>query len=380
MRASEQQHKLKEEFDSHQDLFTSTYYMSQSAMRLFTFTLDIFGSFFIAGIVTKLLLVPEGRSQFPLNCNSFPELFLLGVTAGEVGLAISQSMMLSGLVQFTIKELTEVENAMTAVERILEYADVDAEPKVGKVLSDWPSKGSICFNNVSLTYKSDGHMVLKDLNFQVPGGEKVGIVGRTGAGKSSIISTLFRLYNFEGQISIDGEDINGIALDCLRSRLSIIPQDPVLFSGSIRSNIDPFNQFPNADIWRVLEQVHLKSLVKNLNQQVDGCVASYSSGQRQLFCLARALIQNSKIIVLDEATANLDPETDQLLQETVKESFRDCTVLTIAHRLCTVMDCDKILVLDAGSVVEFGTPAALLQDHDGFLARMAQDETFTKAK
>ncbi|KAL1513293.1 hypothetical protein ABEB36_002717 [Hypothenemus hampei] len=358
VRAAQQQHTLREEFDRHQDLFTSAYYMTQSTMRFFTFCLDIFGSMFMSGLILYFLIFSEG------------------VTAGEVGLAISQSLVLSQLLQYAIRQVTEVENTMTSVERVLEYSDVQVEPQDGQVLTDWPTSGTIEYNNVSLTYKSDGNPVLKNINLKIEGGHKIGIVGRTGAGKSSIISTIFRLYNYEGKIIIDNVNIANLSLDCLRSKIAIIPQDPILFSGTIRTNIDPFDKYSDSDIWSALEKVHMKSLITNLNQEINDLSASYSSGQKQLLCLARALIQNNKIIVLDEATANLDPETEQLLQKTIEETLRNCTVITIAHRLHSVMNCDTVLVLDAGTIVENDKPALLLKNRNGFLSRMVHEETF----
>ncbi|CAG9768733.1 unnamed protein product [Ceutorhynchus assimilis] len=357
IRASEQQNKLQAEFDKHQDLFTSTSYMNTTTSRFFQFVLDISGVFFMVGIIMKLVVFPEGAKP------------------GDVGLAISQATMLSMLLQYTVKQLTEIENVMTSIERVFEYTDVKGEPKAGKTPTNWPSNGNIRFNDVSLTYKTDGKTVLKNISFEIEGQMKVGIVGRTGAGKSSIISSLFRLYNFDGQISIDDENINGLSLDYLRSHISLIPQDPVLFSGTIRTNIDPFNKYSDADIWKALGKVHMKSSVTSLNKIIDDLSATYSSGQKQLICLARALVQNNKIIVLDEATANLDPETDQLLQKTVKECFVNCTVITIAHRLHSVLSCDKVLVLDAGRIVEYDEPDTLLENANGYLYKMVKEES-----
>ncbi|XP_050302533.1 ATP-binding cassette sub-family C member 4-like [Anthonomus grandis grandis] len=357
VRASEQQDQLRTEFDMHQDVFTSTCFMNQTTMRFFTFILDLFGAFFMGGIALKFLI------------------FSQGTTAGDVGLALTQSTMLAGLIQYAVRQLTEIENVMTSVERVLEYADAELESKTGKKLENWPLEGAITFEDVCLTYKFDGRSVLNNVSFNISGGTKLGIVGRTGAGKSSIISILFRLYDYEGFIRIDGEDISKLSLDFLRSKISIIPQDPILFSGTIRSNIDPFQQFSDKEIWSALEKVHIKSFIKTLSQPVKDLASMYSSGQKQLLCLARAVVQNNKIIVLDEATANIDPETDLLLQKTVEECFKKCTVLTIAHRLNSVMKCDKILVLDNGRIVEFDEPKVLIGDSNGILAKMLPGES-----
>lgn len=195
--------------------------------------------------------------------------------------------------------------------------------------------------------------------------EKVGVVGRTGAGKSSIIQSLFRLAQNEGQILIDGVDIGVIGLHDLRKKISIIPQEAVLFSGSLRFNLDPFGERSDDELWHALEQVELKSVVSAMPDGIDGKVldggSNFSAGQRQLLCLARAILRNNKILILDEATANVDSETDKLIQETIRNRFADCTVITIAHRLNTVMDSDKVLVVDAGKVVEFDHPFELIQ-------------------
>ncbi|XP_030751025.1 multidrug resistance-associated protein 4-like isoform X2 [Sitophilus oryzae] len=355
-RASQKEGLLKIEFDGHQDLYTSVFYMNQTTGKFFGLILDFFGIFFVVGIMAKITFFGEH----------------LG--AGDVGLAISQAMMLSGVLQYIIRQLTEIESVMTAIERVLEYADVELEPKTGRVLeiANWPIEGNIVYKNLTLKYKNDDNIVLKDLSFDILGKTKIGIVGRTGAGKSSIISTLFRLYDYEGNIFIDNENIKTLSLEYLRSIISIIPQDPVLFSGSIRSNIDPLSKYTDTAIWAVLAKVHAKHLVKDLNQNVTDC--NYSSGQKQLFCLARALIRGNKIVVMDEATANLDPETDKLLQESVRQCFEECTVIIIAHRLNSVMKCDKVLVLDAGQIVEFDEPEVLLKNRNGFLYKMVRDE------
>lgn len=210
--------------------------------------------------------------------------------------------------------------------------------------------------------------------------EKIGIVGRTGAGKSSIAQSLFRMAHNDGQILIDDIDIHTIGLHDLRKRISIIPQDPILFSGTLRYNLDPFGERTDDELWMALDQVELKSVVMALRGAIDCQVqdggSNFSVGQRQLICLARAILRNNKILILDEATANVDSQTDALIQETIRSRFAECTVITIAHRLNTIMDSDKVLVLDAGKIVEYGHPFELIESSNGFFKQLL-DQTGT---
>lgn len=290
--------------------------------------------------------------------------------AGKVGLALSQALSLTGMLQWGIRQWAELENHMTNVERILEYTTMEQEINTGCRPPNWPKEGRVEYSNVTLKYRAENAPVLKNISFIIEPLQKVGIVGRTGAGKSSIIATLFRLYEVEGSIIIDGKDIKDIALETLRSRISIIPQDPVLFSGSIRDNLDPFKQYSDIDLWKVLEDVSLKDVVESLDLKITEGGNNFSTGQRQLICLARTIINKNKILVLDEATANVDPQTDALIQRAIKDKFSQCTVLTIAHRLDTVLTSDKVMVIDNGSVVEFDSPKALLENNNSVFCGM----------
>jgi len=216
-------------------------------------------------------------------------------------------------------------------------------------------------------------MALSNVTFEALAGDKVGIVGRTGAGKSSIGSALFRLYELcSGTITIDGIDIASVQLQTLRSRLTIIPQDPVLFKGSLRYNLDPDRHLTNAQLNDALAKVHMLDRVSSLPKGVDTKNVQFSTGERQLLCMARAILRRSKVLMLDEATASIDGQSLELVMKTVREQFADCTVLTIAHRIETVIKCcQKVLVIDSGRVVEYDSPDALLDDHESLFAQMA---------
>uniref|UniRef100_A0A182WC63 Multidrug resistance-associated protein lethal(2)03659 n=1 Tax=Anopheles minimus TaxID=112268 RepID=A0A182WC63_9DIPT len=347
---------LVHEFDSHQDLHSSAFYLFISTSRAFGFYLDVFCVIYIA-IVTLTF-------------------FIRGDSGGNVGLAITQALGMTGMVQWGMRQSAELENTMTSVERVVEYDNVDPEPALEapadkKPPQEWPQEGRIRFEKVTLRYspETDGDLVLRDLEFEIEPREKIGIVGRTGAGKSSLINALFRLSYNGGSIIIDARDTNQMGLHDLRAKLSIIPQEPVLFSGTLRYNLDPFDEYPDEKLWRALKEVKLEEAVNELpsglSSKINEGGSNFSVGQRQLVCLARAILRENKILVMDEATANVDPQTDKLIQQTIREKFNDCTVLTIAHRLNTVMDSDKVLVMDAGRCVEFGTPYELLTTEGG---------------
>ncbi|XP_060521468.1 probable multidrug resistance-associated protein lethal(2)03659 [Cylas formicarius] len=352
IRASKAQKILEEEFDKHQDLYTSAHYMTFCIRSAFGFFMNLLSTLFVAAIVGKLLLFGSGEAS------------------GDVGLAITKAATLASLVQWVLSSWTELENDMTSVERVLEYTVVPQDDYYGQKLPNWPSGGAVAYRNVSLAYKDE--KVLKDISFEVKSKHKIGIVGRTGAGKSSIISTLFRLYDFEGNVSIDGIDTKTISLDLLRDKISIIPQDPLLFQGTIRENIDPLRRYSDAEVWQTLDQVHMKEHIDTLELAITDHGSNFSTGQRQLICLARAIIKKNKIVVLDEATSNMDPETEFLVQKVVREQFADYTVFIIAHRLRSVLDCNQIIVMEKGRIVEMDEPLRLLNDKRSFFAKMLQ--------
>ncbi|XP_041776329.1 multidrug resistance-associated protein 1 isoform X9 [Anopheles merus] len=304
------------------------------------------------------------------------------MNAGLVGLSVSYALQITQTLNWLVRMTSDVETNIVAVERIKEYGETKQEAAWelpnSTLPRDWPEQGMVEFRDFQVRYREGLELVLRGISFTVNGGEKVGIVGRTGAGKSSLTLALFRIIESAGgSIVIDGQDISQLGLHALRSRLTIIPQDPVLFSGTLRINLDPFNAHSDDDIWKALEHAHLKSFVKGLtagiNHEVTEGGENLSVGQRQLICLARALLRKTKVLILDEATAAVDLETDDLIQRTIRTEFKDCTVLTIAHRLNTIMDSDKVIVLDKGQIVEFAPPAELLQSKNSAFYSMAKD-------
>ncbi|NXN34140.1 MRP3 protein, partial [Nycticryphes semicollaris] len=326
------------------------------------------------------------RVEFVGNCIVlFAALFAVisknSLNAGLVGLSVSYALQVTLSLNWMVRMTSELETNIVAVERIKEYSETETEaPWVIEGKSppeDWPSKGELEFVNYSVRYRKGLDLVLKGLNLHIHGGEKIGIVGRTGAGKSSMTLCLFRILEaVKGEIKIDGVKISEIGLHDLRSRLTIIPQDPVLFSGTLRMNLDPFNKYSDEEIWKALELSHLKRFVSSQPSMLDyECSEggeNLSVGQRQLVCLARALLRKTRVLILDEATAAIDLETDDLIQMTIRTQFEDCTVLTIAHRLNTIMDYTRVLVLDNGTVAEFDTPASLIASK-GIFYSMAKD-------
>lgn len=362
IRAFRAEQKVLSEFENYQNLHTSPWYLFYSSITCLTIYLQFICSIYIIIIVFAFITVKES------------------VPVGNAGLVITQCVLLASMLQWGFKQTTEIENLMTSVERIMEYTDLEQEAALetkpeNKPPIDWPKEGSVEFRNVSLSYHSSGAPVLRNINFYVAPREKIGIVGRTGAGKSSLTSALFRLSYLTGEIYIDGVGISTLGLHDTRSNISIIPQEPLLFTGTLRSNLDPFENYSDDELWQALDEVELKKSIATSSAGLDARVsdggANYSIGQRQLLCLARAIVRKRKILILDEATANVDFQTDELIQKTIKRRFKDCTVFIIAHRLNTVMDCDRFIVMDSGLMVEFGRPGELLEKK-GYLYNMVQ--------
>ncbi|RMZ95784.1 canalicular multispecific organic anion transporter 1 [Brachionus plicatilis] len=303
------------------------------------------------------------------------------ISPGIIGLSISFALNISSMMRYGVKCASDLESNLTSVERINEYCNTPQEANWQntnyKPDDKWPENGEIKFIDYSVRYRQDLDFALKNINCHIKPSEKIGIVGRTGAGKSSLSLALFRLLERnDGEILIDNMNTKRMGLHDLRQKLTIIPQDPVLFSGTLRMNLDPFEQSTDKQIWNALEKAHLKTFVENLDKKLlfecsEGG-ENLSVGQRQLICLARALIRNSKILLLDEATAAIDHNTDNLVQETIRTAFSHCTMITIAHRLNTILDSDRIMVLDKGKIVEFDTPVKLLKNKNGLFYSMAK--------
>eukprot|EP00475_Leptophrys_vorax_P014260 TRINITY_DN20660_c0_g1_i1.p1 TRINITY_DN20660_c0_g1~~TRINITY_DN20660_c0_g1_i1.p1 ORF type:complete len:828 (-),score=189.95 TRINITY_DN20660_c0_g1_i1:24-2222(-) len=297
----------------------------------------------------------------------------------DVALSLTYVMQITGTFQWTIRQSAETENLMTSVERIVSYCNLPREEKLNEANYDlpknWPSEGRIEMRDLHVRYREDLAYVLRGVNTVIEDKEKVGVCGRTGSGKSTWFKACFRLVEpCGGTIFIDGVDICKITLNDLRSKLSIIPQDPVIFSGTFRYNLDPFNLCTDDEINNVLEILELNRLISRLPQGLETPVAesgsNFSAGEGQLICVARALLKPSRILFIDEATANIDKHTDQIIQKVIRHHFKDRTVLTIAHRLDTIIDSDKIVVMDKGVLAESGPPAKLLEKPGGIFNSM----------
>ncbi|TLD39578.1 hypothetical protein E2P81_ATG00565 [Venturia nashicola] len=345
------------------DDMNSAYYITFANQRWLSVRLDVIGNCLV--FTVGILVV---TSRFNIN-------------PSVSGLVLSYILSIVQLIQFTVRQLAEVENNMNATERIHHYAsnlEEEAPLKLKDVRDSWPEKGEIVFDDVQMRYRDGLPLVLKGLTLHCKAGERIGVVGRTGAGKSSIMSTLFRMVELSGgSISIDGINIAEVGLGDLRSRLAIIPQDPTLFRGTIRTNLDPFNEHTDLELWSALRQADLvgaeaqmedRTARIHLDTVVEEEGLNFSLGQRQLMALARALVRRSQIIVCDEATSSVDMETDQKIQKTIMEGFKGKTLLCIAHRLKTIINYDRIVVMDQGRIAEVDRPVVLF-DQAGSIFR-----------
>ncbi|TYH70627.1 hypothetical protein ES332_D05G129300v1 [Gossypium tomentosum] len=300
-------------------------------------------------------------------------------TPGLVGLALSYAAPIVSLLGSFLTSFTETEKEMVSMERALQYIDVPQEELRQYLNSSWPFQGVVEFQNVTMKYIPSLPAALNDITFTIAGGTQVGIVGRTGAGKSSVLNSLFRLTPIcGGRILVDGLNIVDIPVRDLRARLAVVPQSPFLFQASLRDNLDPLRMSNDAKIWDVLEKCHVKEEVEvagGLEAKVKEAGTSFSVGQRQLLCLARALLKSSKVLCLDECTANVDAQTASILQKTISTECQGMTVITIAHRISTVLNMDNVFVLNQGTLVEEGNPNALLQDEYSIFSSFAKAST-----
>ncbi|KAJ3194117.1 hypothetical protein HK101_003453 [Irineochytrium annulatum] len=335
-----------------------------------------------------------------LACSLFAVAARNSVGAGLAGLAISYSLQVTGILNWCVRVATDTEQNMVSAERMISFdslpQEASSQVKATEPPPGWPDKGKIEIKSLEMRYRDGLPLVLKGIDITIAAGEKVAVVGRTGAGKSSIILALLRLVEpCGGSVWIDGVDIGTLGLGTLRGRVAVIPQDPVLFSGTLRSNLDPFSTSTDQAIWDALRRADLANTVaanpKQLEMMVSEGGENWSTGQRQLICLARAMLRDASVVILDEATArfvplrmyhvdltslaydSVDLATDDFIQKAIRRDFKDKTVVTIAHRLNTVIDFDRILVLDAGTVAEFDTPANLLSNPEGRFTSMVAD-------
>ncbi|KAF8401477.1 hypothetical protein HHK36_012416 [Tetracentron sinense] len=317
------------------------------------FRLELIGSFILCISTMFMVLLPSSIIK--------PE---------YVGLSLSYGLSLNGTLFWAIYMSCFVENRMVSVERMRQFTEIPSEAawKIKDCLPspNWPTHGNIDLKDLQVRYRPNTPLVLKGVTLSIQGGEKIGVVGRTGSGKSTLIQAFFRLVEPSGgKIIIDGVDICKLGLHDLRSRFGIIPQEPVLFEGTVRSNIDPIGLYSDEEIWKSLERCQLKNVVAAKPDKLDASVVdngdNWSVGQRQLLCLGRVILKRSRVLFMDEATASVDSQTDGVIQKIIREDFLTCTIISIAHRIPTVMDCDRVLVIDAGRAKEFDRPSHLLE-------------------
>ncbi|XP_059666527.1 ABC transporter C family member 3-like [Cornus florida] len=347
------------------DWYSRPMFYSAGAAEWLSFRLDFLSSMTFACSLIFLVSIPQGA-----------------INPSLAGLAVTYGLNLNSMQAVVVWLINNTETKMISVERMLQYTSIPSEPPltIEANMPDnyWPSRGEVDIRDLQIRYAPHLPLVLRGLTCTFPGGLKTGIVGRTGSGKSTLIQSLFRLVEpAAGQILIDGINISTIGLHDLRSRLSIIPQEPTMFEGTIRNNLDPLEEYTDEEIWEALDKCQLGDEVGKKECKLDSSVVengeNWSMGQRQLVCLGRVLLKKSKILVLDEATASVDTATDGLIQQTIKQHFSNSTVLTIAHRITSVIDSDMVLVLDHGLIEEYDSPTKLLEDKSSSFAKLVAE-------
>lgn len=370
------------------DLSIEGYYVNKVADRWLSIRLELLGAFI--GLLAALMIVAKAVQL--QGSNEQDEAFV-----GLAGLSLTYAISVTGLLNWTVRSFAQMESAMSCSERVFHYIDnvpqervVDAKDPVAvaasHIPSNWPDRGGIVLKDLKMRYRKDMPLVLRGIDVNIEGGSRVGVVGRTGSGKSSLLLCLLRLVEPEpltaegdggGSITIDGVDISKIRLQDLRRKIAIIPQNPTLFSGTIRSNLDPFEEYSDESIWKALALCEMEPTVRELEGGLQAPVSEYgenlSQGQRQLLCLGRAALLQCRVLLLDEATSALDLATDAMVQKTLATAFLNSTIITIAHRVNTIIESDLILVLGEGKLAECGTPAELLADEKSHFSSMTAE-------
>ncbi|KAK1305891.1 ABC transporter C family member 3 [Acorus calamus] len=349
------------------DEFSRPKFHSVSAREWLCFRLDMLSSMTFAFSLVFLVCVPQGI-----------------INPAIAGLAVTYGLNLNSIQGWVVWRLCNVENEIISVERILQYTCIPSEPpltiEANKPDDNWPLCGEVHIHDLQVRYAPHMPFVLRGLTCTFSGGMKTGVVGRTGSGKSTLIQTLFRIIDpTVGHITIDGINISTIGLHDLRSRLSIIPQDPTMFEGTVRSNLDPLDEYTDEQVWDAIDRCQLGEEVRRKEGKLYSSVSengeNWSVGQRQLVCLGRVILKKSKVLVLDEATASVDTSTDSLIQSTLRQQFSDSTVITIAHRITSVLDSEMVLLLDNGKILEFDTPGRLLENKSSGFAKLVAEYT-----
>jgi ABC-type multidrug transport system fused ATPase/permease subunit len=411
IRAYGQATRFQYSFDTKIDVNIRAWYCNKYADRWLSVRLEFIGGCIagLAGVFATSVTLSSGATGAG-STNNFASL---------AGLSLTFAISMTGLLNWCVRTFAQLEASMNSVERVLYYTEqipqeaprtstelVAHAASTTPSLSDpsafavnacggkgadmppsWPDKGSITLKNLRMRYRSDTPLVLKGLNVSIAGGERIGVVGRTGSGKSSLLLTLLRLVepsledaanmeHYEPPLLIDGVDALRIGVRELRSKLGIIPQNPALFSGTVKTNVDPFDEYSEEQIWAALDRCGMRVKVEEMPGMLDATIAEYgenlSAGMRQMLVLGRALLRQCRILLLDEATSSVDYETDKEIQRTIREAFPGCTVLTIAHRINTIMDSDKILVMKDGLAEEFAPPQELLQDENSTFSEIVR--------